>query len=393
MTVVESRFTHQRPIVGVRSRALPTPEGANPAAHAIGVPAFVTETGEHIPDLVITYQTWGTLSPTADNAILVEHALTGDAHVVGSIGPGQPTPGWWPGIIGPGAPLDTDTNFIVAVNAVGGCRGTTGPHSIAPDGRAWGSRFPRTTIRDQVSAEAVVADHLGIDRWQLVLGGSMGGMRAIEWVGSFPERTGAALVIASTPWATADQIAWGHTQLVAIENDPNWHGGDYYDNSGTPEAGLGLARRIAHTTYRSAAELDDRFGVSPQTAHRPIDGGQFAVQSYLDHQGAKLVRRFDAGSYVNLTRAMATHDVTRDRGDLADVLGGYDGLLRLVAVDSDRLFPPALSDTMVAAYGREPLLTIHSEHGHDGFLIEHDQIAAITADVVADTRPLGAPVR
>ncbi|PWJ24725.1 homoserine O-acetyltransferase [Branchiibius hedensis] len=390
MTVVESRIAQApaRP----QARRVPTPPGANPRAHAIGVPAFVTETGERIPDLVITFQTWGTLSPAADNAILIEHALTGDAHVVGPTGPDQPTPGWWPGIIGPGAPLDTDTSFVVAVNAVGGCRGTTGPHTLAPDGRAWGSRFPRTTIRDQVSAEAIVADYLGIDRWQLVLGGSMGGMRAIEWVGSFPERTGAALVIASTPWATADQIAWGHMQSVAIESDPAWHGGDYYATGHTPDTGLGLARRIAHNTYRSAAELDDRFGLTPQTSHRPLDGGQFAVQSYLDHQAAKLVRRFDAGSYLNLTRAMATHDVTRDRGDLADVLGGYDGLLRVVAVDSDRLFPPALSEAMVAAYGREPLLTIASDHGHDGFLIEHDQIATITADVVADTRPLGGAV-
>lgn len=383
MTVIE-----QRAIDAPTVHRIPTPAGANPAAQAVAVSGFRTETGEELPGLVITFQTWGTLNAAADNAVLVEHALTGDAHVVGEPGPGQPTAGWWPGLIGAGAPLDTRDQFVVAVNAVGGCRGTTGPASPAPDGRPWGSRFPRTTIRDQVHAEAIVADVLGIRRWQLVLGGSMGGMRAVEWVGSHPERTGAALVIASTPWATADQIAWGHAQLTAIESDPQWHGGDYYERGVVPGAGLGLARRIAHTTYRSAEELDERFGLSPQTRQHPVDGGQFAVQSYLDHQAAKLVRRFDAGAYANLTRAMATHDVTRDRGDLDDVLGRYDGLLRVVAVDSDRLFPVSLSEAMVAAYGRERLIVIHSRHGHDGFLIEHDQIATITADVVADTRPL-----
>nr|WP_212755770.1 homoserine O-acetyltransferase [Flexivirga aerilata] len=341
------------------------------------------ETGV-LPEVVVTFQTWGRLAPDAGNAVLVEHALTGDSHVVGDAGPGQPTAGWWPGLIGPGEPLDTRSLFVVAVNVLGGCRGTTGPGSIAPDGRHWGSRFPHTTIRDQVLVEAAVADALGIDAWLLVLGGSMGGMRAVEWVAGYPDRTDAALVIASTARACADQIAWGQAQTLAITGDPAYAGGDYYGTGRTPATGLGLARRIAHATYRSAAELNGRFGSEPQLGEDPLEGGRFAVESYLDHQAGKLVARFDAGAYVQLTRAMATHDVTRGRGTLSDVLGSYRGLLRVAAVDSDRLFPVPLSEEMAAAYGDEPVRLMRSDHGHDGFLVETDQVRALVRETVAD---------
>src|SRR5688572_6357192 len=167
---------------------------------------LLLERGGVLPDVTVAYQTWGTLSPYGDNAVLVEHALTGDSHVVGDIGPGHPSPGWWPGLIGAGAPLDTDRLFVVASNVLGGCQGTTGPASAAPDHRPWGGRFPFITIRDQVDAEAALADALGIERWHGVLGGSMGGMRALEWVATYPERVERALVIASTAYATADQV-------------------------------------------------------------------------------------------------------------------------------------------------------------------------------------------
>nr|WP_279672003.1 homoserine O-acetyltransferase [Flexivirga meconopsidis] len=341
------------------------------------------ETGV-LPEVVVTFQTWGRLAPDASNAVLVEHALTGDSHVVGEAGPGQPTAGWWPGLIGPGEPLDTRALFVVAINVLGGCRGTTGPGSVAPDGRVWGSRFPHTTIRDQVLVEAAVADALGIDAWLLVLGGSMGGMRAAEWVAGHPDRTDAALVIASTARAAADQIAWGQAQTLAITSDPAYAGGDYYGTGTTPATGLGLARRIAHATYRSAAEFDDRFGADPQPGEDPLVGGRFAVESYLDHQAGKLVARFDAGAYVQLTRAMATHDITRGRGTLAEVLGAYPGLLRVAAVDSDRLFPVRLSEEMVAAYGQGTVRLMRSGHGHDGFLVETDQVRALVREAVTD---------
>lgn len=368
------------------------PADANPDARAIQLTDVALESGRRLPEVVVTFQTWGRLSPNADNAVLVEHALTGDSHVEGEAGPGQPTAGWWPDLIGPGKPLDTDELYVVAINVLGGCRGTTGPGSTAPDGRAWGSRFPRTTIRDQVAVETAVADVLGIDAWFLVLGGSMGGMRAIEWAAGHPHRTRAALVIASAAQATGDQIAWGQAQALAITSDPAYADGDYYGTGVMPEDGLGIARRIAHATYRSADEFNSRFGIRPQVGEDPLDGGRFAVESYLDHQAGKLVARFDAGSYVHLTAAMATHDVTRGRGSLAEVLGGYPGLLRVVAVDSDRLFPVALSEQIVAAHGRGHVRLMHSRHGHDGFLIETEQIAGIVGEAVADVRRRRLPV-
>ncbi len=392
MTVTECRpEAESRPRTTSRGPVPPhewitPPEGANSQASALRFWDVPLERGDVLPELVVTFQTWGTLARDHGNAVLVEHALTGDSHVVGSPGPGQPTAGWWPGLIGPGAPLDTDELFVVAVNVLGGCRGTTGPGSAAPDGRPYGSRFPRTGIRDQVAVEALVADVLGIESWALVLGGSMGGMRTLEWVAGHPDRTRAALAIATTAQATADQIAWGQAQTLAITSDPGYHGGDYYDTDDRPDAGLGIARRIAHTTYRSARELDDRFGVREQPGEDPHSDGRFAVESYLDHQAGKLVGRFDAGSYVVLTRAMATHDIARGRGGLRDVLGRYDGLLRVVAVDSDRLFQPHLSEQIVAAHGRGSVRTIRSDHGHDGFLIETDQISAIIAETIADLR-------
>lgn len=369
------------------------PQGANPDARAIRLTDVRLENGEQLPEVVVSFQSWGRLSPNADNAVLVEHALTGDSHVEGEAGPGQPTAGWWPALIGPGCPLDTDELYVVAINVLGGCRGTTGPGALAPDGRPWGSRFPRTTIRDQVAVEAAVADALGIDAWFLVLGGSMGGMRAIEWVAGRPEHTRAALVIASAAQATGDQIAWGQAQILAIASDPAYAGGDYYGTGAIPSAGLGLARRIAHATYRSADEFNTRFGIRPQGDENPLDGGRFAVESYLDHQAGKLVARFDAGSYVCLTAAMATHDVARGRGSLTEVLSSYPGLLRVAAVDSDRLFPVALSEQIVAAHGRGRVRMMHSRHGHDGFLIETAQVAAIVAETVADARRYRQAVR
>jgi homoserine O-acetyltransferase len=336
------------------------------------------EAGGLLPEVTVAYETWGTLSPSGDNAILVEHALTGDSHVVGETGPGHPSPGWWPGLIGPGAPLDTDRYFVVASNVLGGCQGTTGPSSPAPDGRPWGSRFPFVTIRDQVTVEAALADALGVQRWHTVLGGSMGGMRVLEWAVGHPERVERALVLASSAYATADQVAWCQPQLLAIRCDPGFHGGDYYDTGEAPLAGLGIARRIAHTTYRHEGELDERFGRRPRPGEDPLGGGgRYDVESYLDHHARKLSRRFDANSYLVLSEAMNSHDIGRGRGGVAVALQRFEGTLEVAAVTTDRLYPVRLSEELADARPGTGLTVIDSRHGHDGFLIETGQVGGV----------------
>ncbi len=331
-----------------------------------------------LPDVRVVYETWGTLNAARDNAVLVLHALTGDSHVAGPAGHGHATPGWWDGLVGPGRPLDTDTWFVVAPNVLGGCQGTTGPASAGPDGRAWGSRFPFLTVRDQVQAEARLSDRLGIDTWAGVIGGSMGGMRVLEWAVTHPERVRTAVVLASTASATAEQIAWCEPQLLAIRSDPAWQGGDYGEGAG-PRAGLGIARRIAHVTYRSELELAQRFGRTAQGAEQPLGGGgRYAVESYLDHHADKLARRFDARSYVVLTEAMNSHDVGRGRGGVPAALRRISADLVVAAVDSDRLYPSRLSEQIVAqAPTARPLTTVTSPYGHDGFLIETHQVGAV----------------
>jgi homoserine O-acetyltransferase len=337
--------------------------------------ALDLELGGHLPAVRLAYETWG--QPRVDsrgritNAVLVLHALTGDAHVVGPAGPGQPTPGWWDGLIGPGRALDPAQWWVIAANVLGGCQGSTGPSSIAPDGRAWGSRFPRTTIRDQVAAEVLLADALGIDRFAAVIGGSMGGMRALEWVIAHPARVDAALVLAVGAYATADQIGTQSTQIAAIQADPNWHGGDYLSLGVAPAAGLGIARRIAHLTYRSEAELESRFGRAPQSGEDPLTDGRFAIQSYLDHHADKLTRRFDAGTYIALTDAMNTHDVGRGRGGVAMALAAIERPVVVGGIDSDRLYPLYLQEELATLIPTcEGLQVVTSQFGHDGFLIE-----------------------
>jgi homoserine O-acetyltransferase len=359
-------------------------EGDHPGRRQfVRLGAVELERGGVLPDVTIAYETWGTLNAARDNAILVEHALTGDSHVVGPAGPGHPTPGWWDGLIGPGRFIDTDQWFVVATNVLGGCQGSTGPASTAPDGAPWGSRFPFTTVRDQVRTEVLVADALGIDRWALVVGGSMGGMRVLEWAVGQPDRVGAAAVVASTAYATAEQIAWCQPQLLAIRSDPHFHGGDYYDKPHGPDTGLGIARRIAHVTYRSELELHTRFGRVPQGEEEPLGGGgRYAVESYLDHHAGKLAGRFDANSYLVLTEAMNSHDVGRGRGGVKAALANITADVTVVAVDSDRLYPPRLSSEIAAAVPGARLLTVHSEYGHDGFLIEVEQVGAIVRDLL-----------
>ena len=345
------------------------------------------EAGGRLAAVRLAYESWGTLNEHGDNAILVLHALTGDSHVTGPAAPGHPTPGWWSSLVGPGAPIDTDRYFVVAPNVLGGCQGSTGPASTAPDGRPWGSRFPHVTVRDQVAAEVRLADALGIDSWALVIGASMGGQRVLEWGVSAPDRVRALAAIATAAQSSGDQIASFHVQLATIQADPRFAGGDYYgapDGEG-PHVGLGIARQIAHQTYRSALELDVRFGRIPQGAEDPLEGGRFAVQSYLDHHGDKLARRFDANTYALLTRTMLTHDLGRDRGGVEAALASVTAKALVVAVDTDRLFLPSQSDRIAAGIrGAGPVRMIRSDYGHDGFLIEDDQVGAIVRDFLGE---------
>jgi homoserine O-acetyltransferase len=342
----------------------------------VSLPRLALESGDHLPDVRIAYEMWGLPNPEKSNAILVLHALTGDSHAAGPDVPGQASPAWWDGLIGPGKAVDTNHYFVVAPNVLGGCQGSTGPSTVAADGKPWGSRFPAITVRDQVNVEAAFADALGITRWAAVLGGSMGGMRAVEWAVSYPQRVATLLLLACPAAASADQIAWAAPQLAAIRADPDWHGGDYYDTPG-PLAGLGIARRIAHVTYRSETELATRFGRAPQ------GDGRYAVESYLDHQAAKLAGRFDANSYVVLTEAMNSHDVGRGRGGIKAALQTIQARTIVAGVDSDRLYPlyqqAELAEHIPTA---GDLRVINSPYGHDAFLIETEQIAPLLKDLL-----------
>ncbi|MEU5716330.1 homoserine O-acetyltransferase [Streptomyces sp. NPDC020403] len=351
--------------------------------------ALPLESGTTLPGVRMAYETWGRLAPDGSNAVLVLHALTGDSHAAGPAGPGHPTAGWWDALIGPGRALDTDRWFVVAPNVLGGCQGSTGPSSRRPDGARWGAGFPRLTVRDQVAAEAALTDALGIGRWAAVIGGSMGGMRALEWAVGLPDRTGSLLVLAAPAASSAEQIAWGSLQVSAIRGDPGWREGDYHDAppGAGPHRGLGQARRIAHVTYRSEAELASRFGRAAQDGEIPSRGGRYQVESYLDHHAAKLVRRFDAGSYVTLTEAMTGHDVGRGRGGAVRALRGARMPALIAGIDSDRLYPPAQQAELAALLpGADRPRIIRSPHGHDGFLVETAQVGSVVRELLDSVR-------
>ncbi|MBT1672329.1 homoserine O-acetyltransferase MetX [Curtobacterium flaccumfaciens] len=339
--------------------------------------------GGRLPSVRVAYETWGTLNAARDNAVLVLHALTGDSHVTGAAGPGHRTAGWWGDVVGPGRAIDTDRWFVIAPNMLGGCQGTTGPSSVSPTGAEWGSRFPFVTVRDQVEVQAQLADRLGIETFAAVVGGSMGGMHALEFAVSHPARVQRLAVLASTAQTTADQIAANSLQRAAIQMDPAFAGGDYYeaDVGEGPHRGLSLARRMALMTYRASDELNSRFARSWQSDVSPLgDDGRFSVESYLDFHGNKFTRRFDASSYVTLTYAMDSHDVGAGRGGVSAALGLVTARTLVVGISSDRLFPVEDQHRIAAgvpdALDGDSAAVIESEFGHDGFLIEHEQVGA-----------------
>jgi homoserine O-acetyltransferase/O-succinyltransferase len=338
-----------------------------------------------LPNVRVAYETFGTPNADRSNAVLVAHALTGDSHVAGPAGPGHLTAGWWDGLVGPGEPLDTDRWFVVCPNVLGGCQGTTGPASTAPDGRPWGSRFPRITVRDQVAVEIALADALGVERWAVVIGGSMGGMRVLEWAATAPDRVGVAVPLAVGAAATADQIGLCAAQVAAIRSDPRWNGGDYYGAAPGqgPHVGLGLARRIAHLSYRSEAELEIRFGRDEHPGEDPLAGGRYAVESYLDHQADKLARRFDANTYIVLTESMNTHDLGRGRGGTERVLREMRVPMVVGGVYSDRLYPLRLQQEIAELVPTcDGVRVVHAPYGHDSFLIEVDGVGTIVQEAL-----------
>lgn len=356
-------------------------DGDPVADRSFAAVSLTLESGVRLPHVKIAYETWGTLNAARDNAILIVHALTGDAHVVGSIAPGQPTAGWWNSFVGPGKYVDTTRWFVVCSNVLGGCQGTTGPASVAPDGREWASRFPTVTVRDQVAAQAALSDALGIAQWHAVIGGSVGGMQALEWAVSYPDRLRRCAVIAAPSVTTADQIALNTLQEQAVSIDPEFHGGNYYDHLTGPHRGLALARRIAMLSYRSARELNERFDRDPQSTVSPLTGrGRFAIESYLDFHGNKFTRRFDANTYLRLLTAMNSHDVGRERGGIEAALTRVRAETLVIGIDTDRLFPIATQEQITEALptsvsGKTPVV-VPSLYGHDAFLIESDAIGA-----------------
>jgi homoserine O-acetyltransferase len=353
---------------------------------------FALEGGGLLQGMVIAYETWGELSARCDNALLVCHALTGDSHAAGGLADGHPTPGWWGGFIGPGRPLDTERWFVVCANVLGGCQGTTGPASPHPDdGRAWGPRFPVVSIRDMVRTQAAVADHLGIERWAAVIGGSMGGMQVLEWGVMYPDRVGALVPIATAAAASAQQIGWWSSGRRAIRMDPRWRGGDYYGAApgDGPHEGLATARMMSMMTFRSDDVFSARFG---RETVESVDGftlwQRFQVERYLEYQGDKLVRRFDANSYLILTKAMDLHDLARGRGGYAPAFARLRAPLLSVGIDSDILYPAHQSREIVELAQAEGVdaryAQLRSPHGHDAFLIETDQLAGVIGEFLAN---------
>jgi homoserine O-acetyltransferase len=368
MTLAHDRVHH------ARTAALP----AEGETTIVNIGALRLESGVVLDDVSIAVQRWGELLPARDNVVMVLHALTGDAHITGPAGPGHPTPGWWDGIAGPGAPIDTDRWCAIATNVLGGCRGSTGPSSLARDGKPYGSRFPLISVRDQVNADIAALAALGITEVAAVVGGSMGGARALEWLVGRPDTVRCGLVLAVGARATADQIGTQTTQIEAIKADPNWQGGDYYDTGRSPDAGLQIARRFAHLTYRGELELDTRFGNEAQDGENPSAGGRYAVQSYLQHQGSKLLARFDAGSYVALTESLSSHDVGRGRGGVTAALRSCPRPVVVGGITSDRLYPLRLQEELAENLpGCHGLKIVESSCGHDGFLVETEAVGAL----------------
>ena len=336
---------------------------------------FVFKSGQTIQGFTLRYETYGTLNATRDNAVLVCHALSGDHHCAGWHSPSDPKPGWWNNLIGPGKAVDTRRFFVVCANVLGGCQGSTGPSSVDPStGRPYGTRFPFVTIRDMVHAQKLLLDHLGIAELHAVLGGSMGGMTAMIFAIEYPQFTRRQIIMASTANESAQAIAFNEVGRQAIMQDPAWNNGDY-PRDGGPRVGLAIARMMAHITYLSEEGMREKFGRRLQNGSTPRFGFDvdFQVESYLHHQGEVFLRRFDANSYLYLTRAMDYFDPFGDMAQAGPKLAALTTPFLVVSFDSDWRFDTAHSREIVQvlAAHRVPVSfrEIASTHGHDSFLL------------------------
>ncbi len=333
--------------------------------------------GTSIRDVKMAYCTYGTLNADKSNAILVCHALTGDQFAA-SKQPITGKNGWWDQMIGPGKVLDTDKYFIVSSNVLGGCMGTTGPKDINPEtGSPYGLNFPIITIGDMVRAQALLQDYLGIDSWFSLIGGSMGGMQVLQWASAYPERCFSAIPIACAARHSAQNIAFHEVGRQAVMADPSWQGGDYYDSETKPTAGLAVARMAAHVTYLSEAALHRKFGRNLQDRDRLTYGfdADFQVESYLRYQGINFVDRFDANSYLYITRAMDYFDLVEDHGgSLANAFQKTPTRFCVVSFSSDWLFPTSenreIVHALIAAAANVSFVEVETDKGHDAFLLD-----------------------
>jgi homoserine O-acetyltransferase len=342
------------------------------------------DAGMELAPFQIAYQTYGTLNAERSNAVLICHALTGDQHVA-NIHPVTGKPGWWETMVGPGKPIDTERYFVICPNVVGGCMGTTGPASLNPaTGSVYGLEFPVITIRDMVRAQAMLLDHLGIEVLFSVAGGSMGGMQVLQWAASYPERVFSALPIAAATRHSAQNIAFHEVGRQAVMADPDWRGGRYFTEGTNPRRGLAVARMGAHITYLSDAALHRKFGRKFQDRENPTFSfdADFQVESYLRYQGITFVERFDANSYLYLTRAMDYFDLAADYGGVAaNAFKGTPTRFCVVSFTSDWLFPTSESRAIVhalnAGAARVSFAEIETDKGHDAFLLDEPELFAI----------------
>lgn len=338
--------------------------------------ALPLESGQRLGPLTIAFETYGRLNQARSNAILLLHALSGDAHAAGRHSPADRKPGWWDSMVGPGRPFDTSRYFVICSNVIGGCMGSTGPASRDPrTGQPYGARFPVVTIGDMVRAQTRLIDALGIEQLLAVAGGSMGGFQALEWATAYPGRVGGALLLATSARSAAQTIAWNSIGRRAIMSDPRWRGGDYYGHE-PPSDGLAVARMIGHVTYLSEISLEEKFGRRLQGAREPAFSleREFAIESYLDYQGASFNARFDANSYLYITKAMDYWDLPARYGSLDAAMARVQARTLLISFTSDWLYPTAESRAIADALTRQGRPVEHVElpstAGHDAFLVD-----------------------
>ncbi len=350
--------------------------------------------GKQLGPITVAYETYGQLTPQRDNAIFVCHALTGDAHCAGWHSSESRKPGWWEEFVGPGKGLDTDKYFVICANVLGGCKGTTGPSSTNEEtGQPYSLTFPFITIGDIIQVHAELVRHLGIDRLLATIGGSLGGMQVLEWAARFPDQINAAIVLASGPRLSAQGIAFNAVGRRAIQADPHFHNGEYYDQEQGPRYGLALARMVAHITYLSESSIEAKFGRrlqdSDALAYDLQRETEFQIESYLHYQGKRFVERFDANSYLCLTRAMDYFDLGEAHGSIANTLGKTDARFLVLSYTTDWLFPTVQSREIVSALiqgGQHvSFLELESPFGHDSFLLEYEQLQELVTPFLEQT--------